>query len=476
MMRTLICKYSPLLAGIDAILGVFLLFLLGGFELGAAWTGFSAMISLVVVAGCGWMAWKSLLELKNLSDSASISENLDKTDTAPTGQPPAEADDKSTETAVQPPAEADDKSTETTGQPPAEVEETSSGGTDGADDTHDFAADKDDGAVAIHYVDGFDRLAEIGGLPFPMPELTVWLKDCREHGGYPFALPCDGRVLADVRNSGFSNVWVMGDVHGDSRALSAAFSFADEWTRDNSAEPPVFVSLGDLFDRGENSLDTLLKFLGEAKNRAGRVGWLAGNHDFGFHFDESQGCFASSTYPNEFTMWLNAKLEDAAVVAFGREVAALCGKLPSAAVIPGDVWLLHGGVPHRDLQERIAGIAALEDSDMRHDFVWGRLHESLKRKRPSREANCQIGVQDVKDFLSIMDNVCGIGCKAILRGHDHFAERVRVYDAYAPLSVVTLNTCSTLKDGAYSAVKLDFTPPAVAHCLNGSLEIYRIAK
>ncbi|MBQ7650579.1 MAG: metallophosphoesterase [Victivallales bacterium] len=330
--------------------------------------------------------------------------------------------------------------------------------------------------ITVHEISGFDRLSACGDNAFSVSDVTSWLRGCRESGIYPLALPCDGRVFADVRESAFSNAWVIGDVHGDFDALAAAFAFADEWTSSHSADAPALFSLGDLFDRGDKSLEVLLKFLGEAIKRPGRVGWIAGNHDWGFRFDQQRGIFASTTYPNEFTMWMNAHLDDAALVAFGQEVAAICGKLPSAAVIPGGVLLVHGGVPHRDLQERIVGIVALEDSDMLHDFIWNRFHDSLRRKRPSREANCQIGVQDVLDFLSIMENNCRVPCKAILRGHDHFAERIRIFDAYAPCTVVTLNTCSTLKDGAYSASPLDFTPPAIVHCLNGNLEAFKISK
>ena len=223
-------------------------------------------------------------------------------------------------------------------------------------------------------------------------------------------------------------------------------------------------------------VETVIKFVSEIKSRSGRVGWISGNHDWGFCFDEKRGVFTSHTFPNQFTMWLNAYLEDKDIVAFGKEVAHLCEKLPAAVVIPGDVLLVHGGVPHKDLQEHINSLSDLENPDARHDFVWGRFHESLKRKRPSREANCQLGVLDVWDFLSILERIGGIGCKAILRGHDHYAERIRVFSAYAPCIVATLNTCSTLKDGAYSPKPLDFTPPAVVHCHNGAIEAFRIGK
>ncbi len=429
-----ICKIiyylSAPLAVIDALLGICILYLLGGFENGLEWLCVSSVISLGIVAACCWLFWRSLQELKNLQRSETFHIGVEE------------------DVVIEP--------------PPTEAQEP--------------IVESSNTAVAVHDVKGFDRLSVCGKEEYSLSELTAWLRKCRETAAYPLALPCDGRVFADVRQAGFSNIWVIGDVHGDLNALTAVFAFADEWTRNNSADAPTVISLGDLFDRGEKSMETIIKFLGEAKKRTGRVGWIAGNHDFGFHFEEQRAIFASRTYPNEFTMWLNSHLEDETFVAFGREVAALCGKLPSAAVIPGDILLVHGGVPHKDLQERIASLADLEDSDMRHDFVWGRFHESLKRKRPSREANCQMGVQDVYDFLSILEKNCGIACKAILRGHDHFAERIRIYEAYAPRSVITLNTCSTLKDGAYSSKQLDFTPPAVVHCFKGAIEAFRILK
>ena len=431
-MRRLIYRISPLLAGTDAILGVLLLFLLGGVEGGVAWACLSSGLSMAIIALCAWLSWRSLQELRNLSEEDDAQRSILPQDAVSVMQQPEE--------------------------------------------TRTTTPDLGGKTIAIHEITGFDRLAISGDLAFSVPDITAWLRECRENGSYPLALPCDGRVFADARNAPLSNFWVLGDVHGDLNALTAAFAFADEWTGEHSAEAPVLVSLGDLFDRGDKNLEVLLKFLGEAMKRPGHVAWIAGNHDCGFRFDEQRGIFASTTYPNEFTMWLNAHLEDAALVAFGQEVAALCGKLPSAAVIPGDIVLVHGGVPHRDLQERIVNIADLEASDMRHDFIWNRCHESLKRKRPSREANCQLGVQDVLDFLSIMENNCGVPCKAILRGHDHFAERIRLFDAYAPCSVITLNTCSTLKDGAYSAAPLDFTPPVVVHCLNGTIEAFKISK
>ena len=441
-MRRQIIRLCPLLAGMDAILGVLLLSLLGGFENGLAWIGVSSVISMVIIALCAWLSWMSLQELKSLSKKDCVQENIEQ-------QKGVTIEQLSKEMTI--------------------IEQT-------AKDALPDAPEQADRTIAVHEISGFDRLSAGGDKAFSVSDVTAWLRGFRENGAYPLALPSDGRVFVDARESAFSNVWVIGDVHGDLDAVTAAFAFADEWTISHSADSPAVFSLGDLFDRGDKSLETLLKFLGEAMKRPGKVGWIAGNHDWGFHFDEQRGIFASKTYPNEFTMWLNAHLDDASIVAFGREVASLCGKLPAAAVLPGDILLVHGGVPHRDLQERIVSIADLEASDMRHDFIWDRFHESLGRKRPSREANCQLGVQDVLDFLSIMENNCGVPCKAILRGHDHFAERLRIYEAYAPCSVVTLNTCSTLKDSAYSAAPLDFTPPAIVHCLNGTIEAFKIAK
>ena len=435
-------KFCPLLAGIDAILSVFILYLAGGFENGAAWSAVSAVVSAGMIALCGWMARLSIKELVESHASGASMEiaGEGKQDTLPSG---VEQAPEKTEEAEQAPEEK-------------KAEERNS--------------------VPIQTVSGFARLAASGSPASSMSEVTEWLKGCRESGAYPLALPCDGHVFADARDSGISNAWIIGDVHGDLQALNAAFAFADKWSLENSAEPPVVISLGDVFDRGDKSLETMLSFLGEAKRRNGRVGWISGNHDSGFCFDTQRGIFASSTFPNQFTMWLNAHLNDEEIVAFGQEVAALCGRLPAAAVIPGGVLLVHGGVPHTDIQTRIHALSDLESADMRHDFVWGRFHDSLKRKRPSREANCQIGVLDVLDFLKILEEAAGIACKAILRGHDHFSERVRIYEAYSPCSVVTFNTCSTLQDGAYSAKPLAFTPPAVVHCNNGSLEVFLIGK
>ena len=432
-------RFCPLLAGIDAILSVFILYLLGGFENGAAWATVSAVASVGMIALCGWMAWLSVKELKesNASDAFMKIPEDSKPEPLPSSV---------------------EKTTEETAQKSEEI----------------IAEEKK--SVPIQTVSGFARLAANGSSEFEMADVTEWLKGCREIGAYPLALPCDGRVFADANASGFSNTWLIGDVHGDLQALNAAFAFADKWSLDNSAEPPVVISLGDLFDRGDKSLETVICFLGQAKRRNGRVGWISGNHDCGFCFDAERGIFASSTFPNQFTMWLNAHLDDAEIVAFGQEVAALCGRLPAAAMIPGGVLLVHGGVPHTDIQPRIHALSDLEDADMRHDFVWGRFHDSLKRKRPSREANCQIGVLDVFDFLKVLEGTTGIACKAILRGHDHFAERVRIYEAYSPCAVVTFNTCSTLQDGAYSAKPLDFTPPAVVHCNNGALEVFLLGK
>ena len=439
-MRRLIYIASPFLALLDAVTGVLLVVLFGGFENGTAVATASSMAIVLIVAACVWMFCNSMKELLNIQHAPHPMQYFE-----PSRTVPATESEKTN---------ASDSSSE--------------GSASGA-----LAPSI---SIPVHDVGGFMKLSTAFMGSFSMQEATKWLAACRSAGAYSMALPCDGHVFIDARSTTFSNAWIFGDVHGDVAALSAVFAFADKWSHDNSASPPSFFSLGDLFDRGDKSAEAISLFICEAKKRQGMVGWLAGNHDNGFLFDEKRGIFASHTFPNEFTMWLNAHLQDADIVAFGREVALLCGRLPAAAIIPGDVLLVHGGVPHKDIQPRIASPADLENSDMKHDFIWGRFHDTLKRKRPSREANCQLGVLDVQDFLSILNDSCGMPCKAILRGHDHFSERIRIYDAYAPLAVVTLNTCSTLKDGAYSAKPLDFTPPAVAHCFNGQLELFRIAR
>lgn len=206
------------------------------------------------------------------------------------------------------------------------------------------------------------------------------------------------------------NLWFVGDIHGDILALNAIIRLIDEQTPE-----ATIVFLGDLFDRHAHGYESVTRVLELMRTRPGRILWLAGNHDVGLKFNRKK--FHSDCNPSDFATYLNSKKH---LRKFGRELCNFIEHLPRALFLPDGLVCTHGGVPHDDIQQRLATVGDLHSSDALRDFTWGRIHSTAPRKYPNRDtAGGELGHENVKSFFRKAEELLRLPVKRIVCGHQH---------------------------------------------------------
>lgn len=204
-------------------------------------------------------------------------------------------------------------------------------------------------------------------------------------------------------------LYFVGDIHGDVDALGRALEFA---FRSHADAKVVF--LGDLFDRGEKSLEASRLLIWAAKTFPGQILWLCGNHDVGLRYDETSEVFVSDVEPSEFKDYLNANPE---FKDEGRALVNVIKQLPVACVI-GNVWASHGGVPHNDVSGSFTSFERMS-KEMIDDCVWSRMKD-VPAKLPNRShRGAEVGFKDALQFFEALKKVTGIAIKHIVCAHQH---------------------------------------------------------
>ncbi len=235
-------------------------------------------------------------------------------------------------------------------------------------------------------------------------------------------------------------VWFIGDVHGDLVGLKCLLHYIEQQSQ--GAAPRV-VFLGDLFDDGRLSYETVLLWLEFTLATPGNTLLLAGNHDEGLGYDGQR--FTASVQPCEFSDWLNQPAADDTARRVGQLVIRLVGDAPRAVFLSDGTLAAHGGVPHSDL---VAGLESRDDLNSPaclQDFVWTRLHERARRRIPNRTTRgCELGREDFELFCRRAGELLDQPVRQMIRGHDHIDEndRCRVFAQYTEQLVVTINTMS----------------------------------
>jgi len=271
-------------------------------------------------------------------------------------------------------------------------------------------------------------------------------------GALPFGAVLDKPKVIVVRKIEDvpPNLWFIGDVHGDLLGLEAVLGHIAERTRREGAPPPVYVFLGDLVDRMAFSYEVLLRFFALWRDHPGRVMLLAGNHTDALRWNGKTGTFTSSVNPCEFADWLNNQKEDPVVPEVGRLFCELGQRTPRALFLPDGLLVAHGGVPHRDLQERLKKAEDLDLPECLQDFVWTRLHPRAPRRIPNRSSRtCDVGREDFERFCETAAGVLGQPVRRMIRGHDHVEARYELYLNYRKDHVLTLNTMCCRQDGEF---------------------------
>ena len=235
------------------------------------------------------------------------------------------------------------------------------------------------------------------------------------------------------------NLWFIGDLHADLLALECALALIKGF---DAPSPPTMVFLGDLIDDGAHDYEVMLRVLDLVHAEAGRVCLVAGNHDEALRCDD--GIFTSDVSPSDFDDWLNehSKDEDAAKRGIGPVVVELFQRTPRALFLPDGLLAVHGGIPQSDIWPRITSPEALNDPLCLQDFVWTRAHERARKRCPNRGSrSAEFGRLDFEGFCELT-GFLPTPVARMIRGHDHFDERYRLYERYEKNPVLTINTMS----------------------------------
>jgi hypothetical protein len=268
--------------------------------------------------------------------------------------------------------------------------------------------------------------------------------DCRDESARAVAVVKADAAVPPV-------LWVIGDVHADVLALANIIAHAEAQT----GEPPHFLLLGDFVDRGIHDHEALLLLFGLMMARPERVCVVPGNHDIDLQFDEKTGRFRVTIEPAEYCEALNAALrsdtaEDRERVALARAFVRFCADRPKAVFLPDGTLFTHGGFPHTDVQKDVATLADLCRPRCVDDFLWARIAESARVKRPNRGSRGhEFGWDTLVQFARIATERLGVPVKRLVRGHDHVPDRWQEYPDYADngVPVLTLNAMGRTLDG-----------------------------
>lgn len=283
------------------------------------------------------------------------------------------------------------------------------------------------------------------------------------------------------------DVWVIGDVHADLRALVTCIEFIrDHYPLDPSRSESeckcVVVLLGDLIDRGKQDHAVLLYLHELLKCEDLEVVLIAGNHDLALGYKEAgdKTTFAATVEPAEYAEFLNSGDVSPECVQTAKSFVDAVDKAPVSVLICRDGTLLtHGGVPHTDYQKQLLddSFKAFRDAKVQNDFVWSRLCHVQSRMIDRSSTSVELGSSDYKSFLDAFQSATGYEVTGVIRGHDHVltnsggrSVRGVVYkdQGWEPFCAITINAMSEVMDGEFAFDKSRLTSPCVVQCFKTS--------
>ncbi len=250
-----------------------------------------------------------------------------------------------------------------------------------------------------------------------------------------------------------ADLWIVGDLHADVLALANILALAGSRTPPD--RKPHFLFLGDFVDRGVHDHELLLLLFRLMMDHPDRVCVVPGNHDVDLQFDESAGRFKVTIEPAEYCDLLNAALgrntpEDRARVELAKAFIRFCAGRPRAVFLPDGTLFTHGGFPHTDAQKEIHTLADLCSSRCLDDFLWARIAETARVKRPNRGSRGhEFGWDTLLQFAKLAGERLGLPVRRLVRGHDHVPDRWQEYPEYAAngVPVLTLNAMGRTLEG-----------------------------
>ncbi len=245
--------------------------------------------------------------------------------------------------------------------------------------------------------------------------------------------------------------WVAGDIHAKVSAIAKICAFiANRHHNEQTKKHNVLILLGDYVDRGNEPLETLA-FIEELKLHPlfddFKIITLKGNHDVGLSRN-GEGGYESMVSPSETAEYFQECVNRGDDVSVEADAAMrLAAVSPRMCELTGvdladksrTMLFVHGGVPHVDLQEKLYGVrnqipqgepffAALANESIpegvrkscAEDFTWISLSKDLPLKQPNRGSRgCEIGTEDVSQYLFLHRALTSRDVTFIFRGHDH---------------------------------------------------------
>ena len=263
-----------------------------------------------------------------------------------------------------------------------------------------------------------------------------------------------------------TSYWVVGDIHAKVSAIAKICAVvAGRHAKGETRKRNVLILLGDYVDRGNEPLETLA-FIESLKLKPLFDGFevitLKGNHDVGLSRD-ADGKYMSMVSPAETAEFLQECADDGLDVSVEADAAIrLAAVSPRMCELTGidpadpnrTALLVHGGVPHVDLQEKlyevrnripqkepffeaIAGDCVSEDlrRGCAEDFTWIRFSKDLPVKQPNRGSRgCEIGTEDVSQYIFLHRALTTRDITFIFRGHDHERPGFACYSPHPELN------------------------------------------
>jgi len=266
------------------------------------------------------------------------------------------------------------------------------------------------------------------------------------------------------------DLWFIGDVHGSLLALECVLAHI---RRQAGRRPPVIVWMGDLVDRGQQSLEVVLRLFQQIADRPGSVCFLAGNHDESLQWRDERQAFGSSVLPSEFAEYLNSE-QDPTVHDVARAFVEFVARSPRALFLTDGLFAAHGGIPQRDMWPTLTSQSALNQPLCLQDFVWTRAHPRAKRRNPGRSTRgADFGRDDFREFCDLASEVLGLAVMRMVRGHDHVDGQHCLYDEYRERQLLTITTMGA--EGGAPSVGARVYTPCAARWVHGSLpEVHRV--
>ncbi len=238
----------------------------------------------------------------------------------------------------------------------------------------------------------------------------------------------------------------IGDLHGDFVAWIKLYERIKEHAGENDFG---VLFLGDLIDRGPNSLECVVAMFEAILKHENQFLWIRGNHDEALKFDRNKRSFSSTVDPAEFVHDLHKPREGESqedLIELGRCLIEIVRRLPVAAIFPDGLLATHGGVPLKDQWPRLKNMESFHSEQCLADFTWTRAAEVPRRlfdkqRRELGSSAFEYGFKDLDDFCTMCNEnkLLTYEIQRVVRGHDHVELGESRHPKFVKTPLLTIN-------------------------------------